>query len=157
LVLPEDRSVRLSTISGSFIKDTRDSPLDAHNGVYQSLEIDLNPKALGSNTNFVRFLGQAAYYRQIFGGSTVWANSIRLGAEKAFAGAHIPLSESFFSGGGSTLRGFPLNGAGPQRSVQVCSDPSDSSTFGQTTTPMLLPATFPCFQKRSRYPREGST
>jgi outer membrane protein assembly factor BamA len=30
------------------------------------------------------------------------------------------VSEKFFSGGGSTLRGFPLNGAGPQRTISAC-------------------------------------
>lgn len=136
LVLPEDRNVRLSTIAGSYSRDTRDNVLDAHRGIYQSFEIDLNPSALGSNTNFSRFLGQVAYYKPVFGKSTVWANSIRLGLEQAFAGAHIPLSESFFSGGGSTLRGFPLNGAGPQRSVPVCGNPADPTTCAQISVPV---------------------
>jgi outer membrane protein insertion porin family len=48
--------------------------------------------------------------------------------ERAFGGAHIPISESFFSGGGSTLRGFSLNGAGPQRQVLVC--PEDNPNCG---------------------------
>jgi outer membrane protein assembly factor BamA len=39
----------------------------------------------------------------------------------------VPLSEEFFSGGGSSLRGFPLDGAGPQRQVQVCSSGSSSN------------------------------
>jgi outer membrane protein insertion porin family len=49
--------------------------------------------------------------------------------ERAFGGNHIPISESFFSGGGSTLRGFSLNGAGPQRQVPVC--PTDNPNCGQ--------------------------
>ncbi|MGE5324566.1 MAG: POTRA domain-containing protein [Actinomycetota bacterium] len=136
LVLPSDQNVRLSTLSGSFIRDTRDNPLDAHRGIYESFQVDLNPSALGSNTNFARFLGQTAYYKQIFSQSVVWANSVRLGLEQSFSGAHIPLSESFFSGGGSTLRGFPLNGAGPQRSVPVCSNPADVSTCSQISVPV---------------------
>jgi outer membrane protein insertion porin family len=136
LVLPEDRNVRLSTLSASYSRDTRDNPLDAHKGLYQSLELDLNPSALGSNTNFGRMLAQMSYYKTVFGKSTVWANSIRLGLEESFAGAHIPLSESFFSGGGSSLRGFPLNGAGPQRSVFVCGNPSDTSTCAQISVPV---------------------
>jgi outer membrane protein insertion porin family len=136
LVLPEDRSVRLSGVTGSYSRDTRDNPLDAHQGFYQSFQIDLNPSALGSNTNFSRFLGQVAYYKSFANGATVWANSVRLGFEEAFSGAHIPLSESFFSGGGSTLRGFPLNGAGPQRAVLVCGNPSDTSTCAQITVPV---------------------
>ena len=40
-------------------------------------------------------------------------NSLRIGVEQELPGSHVPVSELFFSGGGSTLRGFPLNGAGP--------------------------------------------
>jgi outer membrane protein assembly factor BamA len=136
LVPPEDRNVRLSGFSASFVRDTRDAPLDAHKGIYESIESDLYPSALGSNTNFVRLLGQAAYYRRIFDDSTVWANSLRVGLEFAFSGAHIPLSETFFSGGGSTLRGFPLDGAGPQRAVPVCNNPADPTTCSQITVPV---------------------
>lgn len=136
LVPPEDQNVRLSGFSASFVRDTRDAPLDAHKGIYESIESDLYPSALGSNTNFVRFLGQAAYYRRIFRDSTVWANSLRVGLEFAFSGAHIPLSQTFFSGGGSTLRGFPLDGAGPQRPVPVCSNPADPTTCSQITVPV---------------------
>jgi outer membrane protein assembly factor BamA len=136
LVLPQDQNVRLSGFSASFVRDTRDNPLDAHKGIYESIESDLYPSALGSNTNFVRFLGQTAYYHKVFHSSTVWANSLRLGMEFAFAGAEVPLSQSFFSGGGSTLRGFPLNGAGPQRAVPVCSNPADPTTCSQITVPV---------------------
>lgn len=142
LVLPEDRNVRLSTVSGSYSRDTRDNPLDAHQGFYQSFQLDLSPSALGSNTNFGRFLGQVAYYKPFASGATVWANSVRLGLEQAFAGAHIPVSESFFSGGGSTIRGFPLNGAGPQRPVVVCGNPGDPSTCAQITVPAGGPQLF---------------
>lgn len=136
LVSPQDQRVRLSTLAASYIRDTRDNSLDAHRGIYQSAEFAINPKVLGSNTNFVRFLGQTAYYKRLGGNNIVWANSFRLGLETAFSGDFVPLSEQFFSGGGSTLRGFPLNGAGPQRSVPVCSNPSDTSTCSQITVPL---------------------
>jgi outer membrane protein assembly factor BamA len=132
LVLPEDQNVRLSSLSASYSRDSRDNPLDAHKGIYQSFQVDVSPDFLGSSTNFGRFLGQTAYYRSLTKDSTVvWANSLRLGFEHAFGGAHIPISESFFSGGGSTLRGFSLNGAGPQREVSVCpaSDPACTDTI----------------------------
>jgi outer membrane protein insertion porin family len=136
LVTPEDLRERLSTLSASFIRDTRDQALDAHRGIYESVEADVNPSVLGSNTNFVRFLGQAAYYQRLGSNGLVWANSLRLGLESAFAGDHVPLSELFFAGGGSTIRGFSLNGAGPQRNVPVCSNPSDTSTCSQITVPV---------------------
>jgi outer membrane protein insertion porin family len=127
LVSPQDQHVRLSTLSSTYVRDTRDHPLDAHKGMYQTLELGINPTALGSSVNFARLRAQQAYYKEI-GKGIVWANSLRIGVEQEFAGSRVPVSELFFSGGGSTLRGFPLNGAGPQRSVQVCSNPSDPST-----------------------------
>jgi outer membrane protein assembly factor BamA len=130
LVQPEDQNVRLSSLAASFSRDSRDNPLDAHKGIYESAELDLNPAFLGSNTSFGRFLGQVAYYKSLTSDSSlIWANSLRLGMEHAFGGAHIPISESFFSGGGSTLRGFSLNGAGPQREVLVC--PADNPNCGE--------------------------
>lgn len=132
LVLPEDQNVRLSSLSASFSRDSRDNALDAHKGIYESFQVDVNPSFLGSSTSFGRFLGQTAYYRSLNStASLVWANSLRVGLEHAFNGAHIPISESFFSGGGSTLRGFSLNGAGPQRVVPVCaaSNPGCADTI----------------------------
>jgi len=125
LVLPQDQHVRLSTISGNLTRDTRDNPLDAHKGMLESIELDFTDTKLGSSVDFAKVTGQAAYYRPIFH-NIIWANSIRVGLAQPFSNSRVPLSEEFFTGGGNTLRGFPLDGAGPQRQVQVCS--SGSST-----------------------------
>jgi outer membrane protein insertion porin family len=125
LVLPQDQHVRLSTIAANVTRDTRDNPLDAHKGMLQSIELDFNDTKLGSSVDFAKMNLQAAYYRPTFH-KIVWANSIRIGLAQPFSNSRVPLSEAFFTGGGNTLRGFPLDGAGPQRSVQVCS--SGSST-----------------------------
>lgn len=134
LVLPEDRSVRLSSPSATLIHDTRDKPLDPHNGFYQTLDLGITPKALGSSVNFGRLVGQFASYHPL--GPIVWANSFRLGLAKPFAGSRVPTSERFFAGGGNTLRGFPLNGAGPQRTVPVCTDPNNPATCTNITVPV---------------------
>jgi outer membrane protein insertion porin family len=149
LVAPQDRNIRLSTLSSSFIRDTRDNPLDAHRGLYQSLELGVNPSFLGSSTSFARVLAQSAYYKPVK--NMVWANNIRLGLENPFLNGFIPLSERFFSGGGSTLRGFPLNGAGPQRSVAVCGNPADPSTCAQIQVPVGGPQLF-IFNSELRFP-----
>jgi outer membrane protein insertion porin family len=125
LVLPQDQHVRLSTIAANFTRDTRDNPLDAHKGMLQSVELDFNTTKLGSSVSFAKLIEQTAYYRPVFH-NIVWANSLRIGLAQPFANSRVPLSEAFFTGGGNTLRGFPLDGAGPQRQVQVCS--SGSST-----------------------------
>ena len=136
LVPPEDQHVRLSGVSASFSRDSRDNPLDARKGIYESFQLDMNPSFLGSNTSFGRFLGQTAYYKSLTSDSSlVWANSLRLGMMHAFGGAHIPISELFYTGGGSTLRGYSLNGAGPQREVTVC-PPEDPSCGVKITVPV---------------------
>ncbi|MGH9530170.1 MAG: POTRA domain-containing protein [Terriglobales bacterium] len=118
LVLPQDRNVRLSTVSATLIKDSRDKPLDAHHGEFGTLNLAITPTIFGSSANFAKLYGQYAYYRPISG--MVWANSIRLGFAKSLAGSFVPTSQLFFTGGGDSIRGFPLNGAGPQRLVPFC-------------------------------------
>jgi len=134
LVPANQLNVRLSTLSASYIHDTRDNVLDAHRGWYESAEFDVNPAWLGSNFSFAKFLAQVAHYKNI-GGGIIWANSLRVGVEQAYAGSEVPVSQKFFTGGASTLRGFPLNGAGPQETIPACGVPTDPSTCVKITVP----------------------
>ena len=118
LVLDRDRSVRLSTFSGTFIRDTRDKPLDAHHGTFTTVDLGITPTALGSSADFAKLFGQYAFYKPLH--SIVLANSIRLGLASPFANSFVPTSQLFFSGGGTSLRGFPIDEAGPQRLVPFC-------------------------------------
>ena len=125
LVPTEDQNVQLSTISANFTRDTRDNPLDEHRGVLDTAEFDFTSTKLGASADFVKLTAQSAYYKQIIH-KIVWANSIRIGLVQPFGGSFVPLSEEFFTGGGNTLRGFPLDSAGPQRQVPVCSTGSST-------------------------------
>jgi outer membrane protein insertion porin family len=118
LVLPQDRNVHLSTVSGTLLRDTRDKPLDAHRGSFSLLTLGITPTAFGSSANFGRLLSQYAFYKPFQ--SVVFANSIRVGLVKSFSGSFVPTSQLFFSGGGTSLRGFPIDEAGPQRLVPFC-------------------------------------
>ena len=118
LVAPRDRDVQLSTVSATFIRDTRDKPLDAHRGSFGTVDLGITPTAFGSSANFTRLFGQYAFYKPVHG--MVFANSIRLGLAKAFSDSFVPTSQLFFAGGGTTLRGFPIDQAGPQRLVPFC-------------------------------------
>lgn len=135
LVLPQDRQVRVSTVSAEYIRDTRDNPLDAHHGVFQTFDVGITPTAFGSSANFIRLLGQNAFYVPVAPWLT-WASRISAGFAIPFADSRVPLSERFFSGGADSLRGFPIDGAGPQRPVQVCSNPADSSTCTLISVPV---------------------
>jgi outer membrane protein assembly factor BamA len=131
LVLPQDDHVRLSTLAANFTRDTRDNPLDEHKGTLRSVELDFNDTKLGSSVDFAKLTGQMAFYKQGFH-NIVWANSVRIGLAQPFASSRVPVSEAFFTGGGNSLRGFPLDGAGPQRQVQVCPNgATDCNTYIQ--------------------------
>jgi outer membrane protein insertion porin family len=118
LVLPQDRNVRLSTFSTTLFRDTRDKPLDAHHGSYETVNLGITPGVLGSSASFAKLFAQFAYYKPV--GPIVFANSVRLGLAKAYSGSFVPTSQLFFSGGGTSLRSFPINTAGPQRIVPFC-------------------------------------
>lgn len=150
LVPVSDQRVRLSTVSGEYVRDTRDHPLDARRGVYQVLDFGVTSTPLGSNVDFVKLLGQMAFYLPVRPWLT-WANNFRLGLASPFAGSHIPLSEEFFSGGADSLRGFPIDGAGPQRPVQVCSNPAVSSTCTIISVPVGGESLF-IFNTEARFP-----
>lgn len=134
LVLPQDQNVHLSTFSGTLLRDTRDKPLDAHRGSFSTLNLGITPTALGSSASFAKLTGQYAFYKQLH--SVVFANSIRLGLAKSFAGSFVPTSQLYFSGGGSSLRGFPIDEAGPQRIVPFCNVLSQQTACVNITLPV---------------------
>jgi outer membrane protein assembly factor BamA len=134
LVLPEDRSIHLSTLSGTLIRDTRDKPLDAHRGIFATTTIGLTPSQLGSSASFAKLFTQYAFYKSLH--SLVFANSVRLGFAKAFEGSFVPTSQLYFSGGGTSLRGFPIDEAGPQRLVPFCNVLKNQSGCVDVTVPV---------------------
>jgi outer membrane protein assembly factor BamA len=134
LVLPQDLHVLLSTVSVTFIRDTRDKPLDAHKGMFATVNFGVTPTALGSSANFNKLFAQYAYYKPVH--SVVFANSIRLGLAAPFSGSFVPTSQLFFSGGGTTLRGFPIDEAGPQRLVPFCNVLQGQSGCVDITVPV---------------------
>jgi outer membrane protein assembly complex protein YaeT len=121
LLLPQlAQSVRVGIAEVNFIQDRRDDPLDAHKGIYNTVNIGVAAKALGSQTNFVRILARNATYHRL-GSKLVLARETQIGLQPAWdipansePGDPIPLAERFFAGGGNTMRGFPENQAGPR-------------------------------------------
>jgi outer membrane protein insertion porin family len=134
LVLDRDRNLHLSTLSASLVRDTRDKPLDAHKGEFSTITFGVTPMELGSSASFSRFFGQYARYKPVH--SVVFANSIRLGLAKPFSGGFVPTSQLFFSGGGTSLRSFPINEAGPQRLVPFCNVLVGQSSCVNVTVPV---------------------
>jgi outer membrane protein assembly complex protein YaeT len=110
-------AVRVAGPGVTWIRDTRDSPLDAHRGTYTSFQEFLSIKNLGAEAQFNRLdLSNSSYYgfdKDRF----VLARNTRYGQVRAFGTGSselIPLPERLYSGGPTSLRGFSFNGAGPR-------------------------------------------
>jgi len=110
-------AVRVAGPTLTWIRDTRDSPLDAHRGTYTSFQEFLSGKAFGSQVQFNRLdLTNSSYYgfnKDRF----VLARNTRYGQERGFgklADELIPLPERLYAGGATSMRGFGSNAAGPR-------------------------------------------
>ena len=121
----------VSQFSATWVRDTRDNPADASKGWLNSADFGVADTYLGSGASFLRFLYQNSSYHSIKRRFS-FARSVRFGVLAPYRDTVsltfpaptveplprvIPLPERFFAGGGTSLRGFALNQAGPRDSV----------------------------------------
>src|SRR5262249_23096508 len=105
---------RAGLIGSTFIIDRRDDALDPHKGVYNTVDLSLAAKALGSELGFGRVLERNATYHRLTK-NLVLARSTTFGTINSYTAiTEIPLPELFFSGGSNSHRAFPDNQAGPR-------------------------------------------
>ena len=107
---------RVSLFGVTWLRDRRDGAADPTRGSLNTLSLDLAGKPIGSSASFVRLFLQNSTYTPI-GRRLMFARSARLGVATPIGNSlstDIPLPEHFFAGGGTTLRGFGLNQAGPR-------------------------------------------
>jgi outer membrane protein insertion porin family len=106
----------ISEFGLSWVHDRRNNPADASRGDFENIDVSLASKPIGSSANFFRVFLQNSTYHPI-GRRLVFARSVRFGVQTPYSStlsSDIPLPERFFAGGGTTLRGFGLNQAGPR-------------------------------------------
>jgi outer membrane protein insertion porin family len=108
--------VRVGIPSLTYLRDTRDDPLNSTKGTYNTFDIGVASGYFGSEANFGRLLAQnATYYK--FRKTWVFARSLRIGVETPYGSlGFIPLPERYFVGGSNSHRGFAINQAGPRDS-----------------------------------------
>ncbi len=105
----------LSSISVSAVSDTRDDPVDPREGRFGIVDLKWSSALLGSRAPFIKGLGQQYLFFPL-GGQVVFAAAGRLGMAWTMgddAPALVPITERFFAGGATTLRGFRLDRGGP--------------------------------------------
>jgi outer membrane protein assembly complex protein YaeT len=110
-------AVRVAGPAFTWIRDSRDSALDAHRGTYTSFQEFLSAHPFGSQAQFNRLDVSNSSYYSFDKGRYVLARNTRYGQERAFGNASselIPLPERLYAGGPTSLRGFSINAAGPR-------------------------------------------
>lgn len=114
-----DVPLNLGTLSATYVRDTRDVPLDATRGGFISADLTLATPYIGGSERFVRFLGQFQGYRRAAERSpVVLAGRLQVGLAQPYGESRtLPISERFFSGGPTTLRGLGFEQAGPRDPV----------------------------------------
>lgn len=110
----------------TYARDRRDNPADAAHGTFNTVDFSDAIEKIGSGASYLRgFFQNSSYYS--FGRAFVFARSVRFGVEQPLGNTvppysplcltsctTVPLPERFYAGGGTSLRGFGLNQAGPR-------------------------------------------
>lgn len=107
--------VRVGMPDFSYVRDTRDNPIESLKGTFSTMDLGVASGVFGSQANFSRVSVQNSSYYQFHKRRWVFARSTRLGVENPFSSTDfIPLPERFFAGGSTSHRGFGINQAGPR-------------------------------------------
>jgi len=127
-----ERAIRLGLFSAGFSRDTRDSVLNPTRGQLISADTTIAARILGGNESFNKLFANYQFYETLpesapLVGRSVFAMAARLGLAAPFSirdrdqdgiisepERRLPISERFFAGGVTTLRGFRFEEAGPQ-------------------------------------------
>ena len=101
----------------TWIRDTRDVPMDARRGTYLSFQEFFSDRFFGAEAEFNRIETSNSSYYSFDKGRFVLARNTRYGQIRAFGSGSngiIPLPERLYAGGAVSLRGFSQNAAGPR-------------------------------------------
>jgi outer membrane protein insertion porin family len=121
----------------TWVRDSRNNPADASKGSFNSADFSVADTYFGSSASFLRLFLQNSTYHPIkrrfsfarsmrFGILAPYRDTVSLtfpaptcptGSTTCKLPTVIPLPERFFAGGGTSLRGFALNQAGPRDSI----------------------------------------
>jgi outer membrane protein insertion porin family len=110
-------AVRVGGPSFTWLRDTRDNPVDAHRGTYTSFQEFLSAHPFGSEADFNRIDTTWSSYYGFDKNRFVIARNTRYGNERAFGTGSselLPLPERLYAGGATSLRSFTINAAGPR-------------------------------------------
>ncbi|MBC7796632.1 MAG: BamA/TamA family outer membrane protein, partial [Pyrinomonadaceae bacterium] len=175
-ILEPDRNVRLSSLGGTFSRDTRANcnnkrtileqirtgevgdpcrynPTDATKGEFLTIDYALSLRQLGGNVSFSKLQVTYQRYYQIKQlNKTVIAGRAIFGLASIFNAQDrnnngtidendktLPISERFFAGGSTDLRGFAFQQAGPRIAILPQGQFRDRNNDPITLFPFTIP------------------
>jgi outer membrane protein insertion porin family len=109
--------VRLGFLSSVVTFDHRDDPLNPVDGYTFQLENQLASKLFGSEASFISLLGRASYLSELSFLSPKWsfAAASRVGSAWTYDDTdQVPISQRYYLGGRTSVRGFGENSLGPR-------------------------------------------
>lgn len=126
---------------------------DATRGHFFNADFRVAARALGGNTSFTRFESSYhTYYKSRAARNTVFAANLSVGLANLFSPRDLngngmvddfdlllPISERFFSGGSTTLRGFGFEEAGPRQVIVPQGEFHDNSGKPVGVNPFTVP------------------
>jgi outer membrane protein assembly factor BamA len=126
---------------------------DATRGHFFNADFRVAARALGGNTSFTRFESSYhTYYKSRRARNTVFAGNLSVGLANLFSPRDLngngkvddfdlllPISERFFSGGSTTLRGFGFEEAGPRLVIVPQGEFHDTSGKPVGVNPFTVP------------------
>jgi len=117
--IPHIKTMDISGLKVSFLRDTRNNLFNATEGSYLEISNELTGGILGGTRSFVRIESKLKRFF-LLKNETVIGSSIGIGFERPLDGAtEIPLNERFYAGGLNTIRGFDYQKVGPLSDKRV--------------------------------------
>jgi len=104
--------IRTNKLTWNLSRDSRDYFLDPKSGSRNSVMVEYAGGPIGGDPNFLKFLGDSAWYTPLFWDTVVMLRG-RFGYVGTLIDKPVPLGERFYVGGPSTVRGFRDGTCGP--------------------------------------------
>ncbi|MBI3015332.1 MAG: outer membrane protein assembly factor BamA [Candidatus Tectomicrobia bacterium] len=104
----------VASIAPTLIRDSRNDAINPFRGSLNSMTFELSSQALASEVDFYKVTGESRWYFPL-ATEVVLALGGRVGWARSFGPtAGVPITERFFAGGSTTVRGYRRDELGPK-------------------------------------------
>jgi outer membrane protein insertion porin family len=102
----------ISSLTFALTRDLRDSRFDPTKGSKSLASVQYAGGFLGGNRDFVKYEGDFSYYQPLFWKVVAVVHG-NIGYADGLSGKELPISERYFLGGPTTVRGYDFRDIGP--------------------------------------------